>query len=72
MTTLSLSHGTHKSGDLEAIDNINGYFRSSGVTNEKTKKLYQNLGGYSQELKPEPNNGIFSNKKIVQDIDELG
>jgi len=72
LTTLSLSHGTHKSGDLEAIDNINGYFRSAGVTNEKTKKLYQNLGGYSQELKPEPNNGIFSNKKIVQDIDELG
>lgn len=72
MTTLFLSHGVHKSGDLQAIDNVDGYFRSAASTNNKTEKLYKDVGGYSQEVATEPANSIFSNKKIISDFDELG
>jgi len=71
-TTISLSHGVHKSGDLLAIDDINGYFRSNAASNEKTEKMYKDTGGYTQETITEPANSIFSNKKIISDFNNIG
>jgi len=71
-TSLFLSHGVHKSGDLQAIDNVDGYFRSNASKNSKTSKLYKDTGGYTQEVPSEPANSIFSNKRIITDFDELG
>lgn len=69
-TVLSLSHGIHKSGDLEAIDSINGNDRSNFATNSKTKNLYKDTGGYTEENVPNNISSNFFNK--ISDFNPSG
>lgn len=68
-TTLAVSHGVHKSGDIEAIDNVNGNDRNNFLGNEKTKKFYQDSSGYVQET---VKNNDGSNFKKIGDFFNSG